>query len=705
MVEKVIILGSGPAGLSAAIYTSREGFSPLVIAGFNPGGQLLLTTTVENFPGFPDGVYGPDLITQMRAQAQKFGTRFIDTNATSVDFGKRPFKVTADDKTYEAESVIIATGANAKWLGIPSEQKFIGHGVSNCATCLPPTSLIVANASTMQIGAVNEANRVLTHDGTFREVKSTMSRHYTGDLVKFQTRFFRSEQTFLTPNHPVLTRKFARGKGINYKEIKWSEPSWVEAGELEKGDVVLYPIPVSISKLKHIHIGRELGLEVDSNGCVKNNQETYTSHRIPNKIRIDEDFGLLVGYYLSEGFSHDRGISFAFSSEEMDYAKEVKRLINKIFGIDSTIRKENNVLRVTAHSLTLSKLFKKLFGSYSHEKKLPHEFILMNKGIQKEIIKGLWRGDGSERKKDFIITSSSRELVEQTKMMLLRLNILPGVEKRKFETLRYSTIEGRKVEFKKDVYQLVVGGPWLESMGSILGIKHPMSTKRKWNSYHGWLKDGYALLKIKEISKKHYDGEVHNIAVAGNNTYVTTNSIVHNCDGPFYKGKDVIAVGGGDTAMEDSLFLTRFANSVTVVHRKDTFRASKIMQERAKANPKIKTILNTVVQEVKGEKFVTSVVLNNVVTKETTEMKTDGVFVAIGYTPNTDIFKGQINLDEKGYILPAKEEIFTNVEGVFVAGDVADHVFRQAATASGSGVKAAIAVREYLANLEESAKK
>src|SRR5271155_3411421 len=138
MVEKVIILGSGPAGLSAAIYTSREGFSPLVIGGFNPGGQLLLTTIVENFPGFPDGVYGPDLITQMRKQAEKFGTRFIDTNATAVDFSKRPFKITADEKTYEADTVIIATGANAKWLGIPSEQKFIGHGVSNCATCDGP---------------------------------------------------------------------------------------------------------------------------------------------------------------------------------------------------------------------------------------------------------------------------------------------------------------------------------------------------------------------------------------------------------------------------------------------------------------------------------------------------------------------------------------------------------------------------------------
>jgi thioredoxin reductase (NADPH) len=307
----VIIIGSGPAGLSAAIYSSREGFNPLVIGGFNPGGQLLLTTTVENFPGFPNGVYGPDLITQMRKQAEKFGTRFIDTNATAVDFGNRPLKVTADGKAYEADTVIIATGANAKWLGIPSEQRFIGHGVSNCAVC----------------------------------------------------------------------------------------------------------------------------------------------------------------------------------------------------------------------------------------------------------------------------------------------------------------------------------------------------------------------------------------------------------DGPFYKGKDLIIVGGGDTAMEDATFLTRFANSVTLVHRKDSLKASKAMQDRARSNPKIKFIWNTVIDEIKGDKSVNSVRLKDLITGKTTEMSAGGVFVAIGYTPNTDIFKGQITLDKNGYILPANGEVYTNVDGVFVAGDVADHVFRQAVTASAGGVKAALAVREYLSNLEEQLKR
>ena len=124
MVEKIVIIGSGPAGLSAAIYASREGFDPLVIAGSSGGGQLELTTTVENFPGFPDGVQGPDLVNKMKMQAERFGTRFVYEDLSDVDFASRPLKAVAGGKTYEADSIIIATGANAKNLGIDSENRW-----------------------------------------------------------------------------------------------------------------------------------------------------------------------------------------------------------------------------------------------------------------------------------------------------------------------------------------------------------------------------------------------------------------------------------------------------------------------------------------------------------------------------------------------------------------------------------------------------
>jgi thioredoxin reductase (NADPH) len=134
-VRKVIILGSGSAGLTAAIYTARAQLRPLVIAGVQRGGQLTLTTDVENFPGFPDGIQGPELMELMRRQAERFDVEFVDDDATAVNFQVRPFEVTAGGQTLRAEAVIIATGASTKWLGLPNEQRLIGHGVSSCAPC------------------------------------------------------------------------------------------------------------------------------------------------------------------------------------------------------------------------------------------------------------------------------------------------------------------------------------------------------------------------------------------------------------------------------------------------------------------------------------------------------------------------------------------------------------------------------------------
>lgn len=131
----VIIIGSGPAGLTAAIYTTRADLKTLVIAGGKWGGQLMLTTLVENFPGFPEGIQGPDLMANMRKQAEKFGTEFIDEEFVSADFSKRPFQLKVSDKVYEGKSVIIATGADTKWLGVVGEKEKIGRGISSCAPC------------------------------------------------------------------------------------------------------------------------------------------------------------------------------------------------------------------------------------------------------------------------------------------------------------------------------------------------------------------------------------------------------------------------------------------------------------------------------------------------------------------------------------------------------------------------------------------
>jgi len=169
------------------------------------------------------------------------------------------------------------------------------------------------------------------------------------------------------------------------------------------------------------------------------------------------------------------------------------------------------------------------------------------------------------------------------------------------------------------------------------------------------------------------------------------------CDGFFYKGKKIMVIGGGDSAMEEATFLTRFGSEVTIVHRREEFRASKIMLDRAKANPKIKWLTNTVVEDIKdvGQGFVTAVKLKNVKSGEVWEQDVDGFFLAIGHIPNTKPFVGQIDLDEDGYII-SHGGARTNIEGVFHAGDVQDRVYRQAITASGAGCMAAIEAERLL---------
>ncbi|HAU66660.1 MAG: Thioredoxin reductase [Candidatus Uhrbacteria bacterium GW2011_GWF2_39_13] len=310
-VENIVIIGSGPAGYTAAIYTARANLKPLLFEGQRlggqPGGQLMLTTEVENFPGFPEGLMGPEMMEKFKKQAQRFETRIVSEDITSVDFSARPFKLTTGEKQILAQTVIICTGAQAMWMGIPGEQRYQGHGVSACATC----------------------------------------------------------------------------------------------------------------------------------------------------------------------------------------------------------------------------------------------------------------------------------------------------------------------------------------------------------------------------------------------------------DGFFFRDKEILVVGGGDSALEEALFLTRFASKVSIVHRRDQLRASKIMQERAMKNSKIVFIWNTQVQEVLGyETKMTGVRVLNNQTNEVSELKADGLFVAIGHKPNTQIFEGQIELDQKGYIVTRSGSTVTSVEGVFAGGDVADHKYRQAVTAAGTGCMAALDAERWLADQE-----
>lgn len=172
------------------------------------------------------------------------------------------------------------------------------------------------------------------------------------------------------------------------------------------------------------------------------------------------------------------------------------------------------------------------------------------------------------------------------------------------------------------------------------------------------------------------------------------------CDGFFFRGKDVMVVGGGDSALQEGLFLTKFANKVDIVHRRDAFRAGPVLQERAKKNDKMNFVWNTVVKSINGNGSVESVTLEDVATGATREEDVDGIFVYIGHFPNTQLFKGKLKMDDQNYLI-VDHSMMTSVPGVFAAGEVHDHIYRQAITSAGYGCMAAISVERYLAELED----
>ena len=689
----LIIIGGGAAALSAAVYAKRFNLKFLVIAKYL-GGTATQAWVVDNYLGFQH-IMGMDIANKFVEHAKSLNIEIVESEVKSIKKGKT-FVVEAEKK-YEAKSVILATGTKRRKLNVPGEDKFANKGVVYCATCLPPNESVIINNSISEIKNVTPVSRVLTIDGSYQNISGFMKRKYKGNLVKIRPRHF-NESVSLTPNHPVYSLKVTKGKGINYfRDFKFSEPKWIPAGELTKEDCVLYPIIKETEDIKKINISDFVQVK-KRNNLIFPYIETHTSNGVKNKIVVDGDFMRLAGYYLAEGFVHKHILGLCFNKKEMFYVNDVKKIFKKKFGIEPTIKFEKNVCKIMVYSKILSSFFGLLFGKYSYKKNIPHWMMLSPLNKQKELIKGMWRGDGCLREKDFCYVTNSRKLAYQLRDLILRQKIIPSIQIRDKDQLNrdVNRIEGRLVGFNYDKYHILVGGQFLEKFNNLLETKHPLlKNKNRKISQHAWIKDNFAVLPIRDIELTPYSGNVFNLAVETNQTYIAKNFLVHNCDATMFRGKDVVVVGCGDSGINTAILLSEYAKKVYVTVRSKVSAAKKY-SHHAENTKKIEFLTNTHVKEIKGDNFVNSVVIEQDGKEKALDVQ--GVFVEIGVEPNTELAKKlKVDLDKGGNI-KVNDCMETNIEGFFAAGDITSSgcKFKQLITSAAEGARAANGVYSFL---------
>lgn len=698
----LIIIGGGPAGITAGIYAARQKLNTLLITKEFGGQVAKKAVMIENYPGFEE-TSGIDLIQKFEQHLRKQKIEIERDEVKEVKKNGEKFIVTTKNKNkFESKTMIIASGADPRPLEVLGEKEFLGKGVSYCATCLPPGEEVVANSSLEAIEKIGISNKVLTDDRKFQNINQIIGRDYNGKIVKIKTRFF-TEPVRLTFNHSVLTSEIQ--KILNWK-IKISKPLWKRAGELSVNDVVLYPIVSRVKDVKKIRFSEILGIEV-KNGKAKNDQETYTSRRLSDEIPVNKKFLRLAGYYLSEGSLGKQNIIFYFNKNEKKYINDTKNLLKELFHLKPFLMTQDGVIGVGVSSKLLRDLFQTLFGKNAPNKKIPHWILFLPREKQSELIKGIFRGDGCIREKDFALTTSSRILTYQLRDILLRFKIIPGIDKDKKERLNKvpGEIGGRKIRFNYDRYQIRVGGPSLKKMSEILGVHHPKIDKRGRICRHAWIKENYLYLPIREIKTENYKGRVYNLIVEKNDTFVAKNFIVHNCDGPLFANKVVAVIGGGNSAFEAALFLNKIAKKIYILEYREKVRADAENQERVRKTGKVEIITGVQIKEIKGRDFVGSIVYQETKSGKTFELPADGVFVEIGNQPATSFVKGLVDFNEKDEIKVDFETYQTKTPGLFAAGDCNVGKYKQIITAAGEGAKTALATYDYLQKIAIDAPK
>lgn len=693
----VIIIGGGPAACAAGVYAARKQLKTLLITE-SFGGQSIVSDDIQNWIGDVH-ISGLDLAKKLEAHVRSYPDVLEVKSPEKVVGVKSDFEVTTDKSTYKSKTIIVASGARRRKLGIPGEDKFEGKGVAYCSTCLPPDESIIGNSSIQSIRNIEIDQRVLTHDGTYRKVLQTTKRPYEGKLIKIKTRFF-CEPVLLTPNHPVLKCNLVKGNGINYWDFKWSTPEWVPASLLKKGDIVFYPIIKDTDHKKFIRISDYFDVRIYHNRLAYYKKGSPTAHKLPNKILLNNKFLRLVGYYLSEGCISGKGINFYFRKTEKKYIEDVIKICKKIFLLTPTTKDEGNVTRIEIYSKLVEKLFERLFGKYSYNKKLPHFMMTLPIERQREIVKGFFRGDGCVRDKDFCLVTNSRTLTYQFRDILLRLGVLPSIQIRRVEKLKSTKINDRLISFKHDKYHIVIGGSSLERMGEVLRVRHPLLNSRKRICSHAWIKDDMALLPIRQVEFQNYSGQVQNLVVEDNNTYIAKNFIVHNCDAPLFRDKKVAVVGGGNAGLEAVQDLFPYALEIYLLDGGPVLKGDPSTLDEVKKNPKLKEIiLNAKVKEIIGETLVTG--LKYEVEGQEKMLEIGGIFVEIGSVPNSEIVKDLVQINDHGEIMINAKHATTSHPGVFAAGDVTDDPYKQNNISAGDGVRAALAAYNYLLNREK----
>ncbi|MDZ4295817.1 MAG: FAD-dependent oxidoreductase [Patescibacteria group bacterium] len=557
--------------------------------------------------------------------------------------------------------------------------------------------MIVGNNEPKAIETFKPKDRVLTHDGTYQQVVNVMSRPYKGDLVQITSRFFLEDEVKLTPNHPVLVTTLEKGKSTDYWNFTWGEYLWLPAGMLTSRHLLAYPIVKEVKDKTELNIAAILKLPVED-GYVRNMYETHSAVRVPNLLKLDNDFFRLAGYYLAEGSINRYATSFYFGKHEQAYIRDVRQLVRKYFGITPHLKYVGSVARIEVWATVFSRLFDTLFSHLSYNKSLPHWMTVLPLEKQRELLKGLWRGDGCRRYKDFVLVTNSKVLTTQVKNILLRFGIIPSIRKIGLDKLRSTKIDGRIIHFRHPKYEITVGGASLAKMAELLGWDHPRLKTRKRVFMHAHLKDGFVLLPIRNIRREFYDGPVYNLAVGKNHSYITTNSAVHNCDGPLFMGKDVAIIGGGNSANEAGIMLSTIAKSVKVLTKNPEMKGDAILIEKLRALPNVEIIPNAQTARINGEKMVRLLEYADGASGQTKTLGVEGVFVHIGMVPNTQFVPAELERNQFGEIL-VNGNCETNIPGLFAAGDVTNVPYKQISIAVGQGALAALRAVDYLNKL------